>query len=450
MRLEESWSGFLPLDHPQLAPAPWSLSPATRRVRFILALAVLLGLASVIQALGPWVSEDNDMLAYLGTVIGVSLYFGRGPTWAACFTCLGLLSLGKGHSGFIVTANGLQYLLSFALFGFTTHRVALLADQVRVDAWRSRQRAQILGWLQEFSETCAQETEPEALSAHRDRFLNERLPPQPLAGLPGGLPKDFRDALTMQLSGIAEASLQRIAQTQAQERAAILEATQSLQSTLLNALSHDLQTPLSTIRGTLEVLREPGLDLDEGASRELLEIGYSQANRLLSLVRNMLNLAKLEGGGLKLNFRPLELGELVGSALRHFPPPAIARIRVQAPHPLCSVQGDRTLLTQVLINLIDNGIKYSGDQDTVTISLENRARECRVIIQDQGYGIEPEDQAHIFEKFFRGRTPSQIPGSGLGLHLCRELLALHHGRLEVTSVVGEGSTFVATLPRGDR
>ena len=123
-----------------------------------------------------------------------------------------------------------------------------------------------------------------------------------------------------ELTRLAETSLARIEQTQVQEKAAILEATQSLQSTLINSLSHDLQTPLASVLGAFEMLLESDHALAQEPRRQLIEIGHSQTNRLLSLVRNVINLAKLEGGGILLEQTSVELHEIVEAALERFDP----------------------------------------------------------------------------------------------------------------------------------
>lgn len=420
--------------------------------------------------LGQLVSEDNDMLAHLGTLIVISLYLGQGPAWLACFVSLFSLSVGQGHSGFSLTSNGLQFLLSFAVFMFAVHQVARLADRVRFEAWRSKQRAQLLGWLQEFSQSCSLETTSSGVSQLLPQFIHNRfqLVLAPHASTENSThrlsdgsgfhlrfqeettepEKEFWREVVSELTRLAETSLARIEQTQVQEKAAILEATQSLQSTLINSLSHDLQTPLASVLGAFEMLLESDHALAQEPRRQLIEIGHSQTNRLLSLVRNVINLAKLEGGGILLEQTSVELHEIVEAALERFDRRLSERVEVSSENLGEAVTfGDRTLLTQIVFNLLDNALKFSPSEKPVLVSISAAHTQVHLCVTDFGYGIQPEELGKIFGRFYRGSTPKNVPGSGLGLHICRGLLELHGAKLSVESQVGQGSTFTIQFPQ---
>lgn len=446
MSNHEPWSSPLPLPSPSLELSPWSLSPSTLPLRMASALGLVAAVTVGAQLLGPLVSEDNDMLAHLGVLVVASLYLGRAPAWLACGVTLLSLSFGQGHSGFAVTSNGLQFILSFGVFIFTVHQVSRLADQVRYEAWRSKQRAQLLGLFQEFSQSCSQETSREGVtrlleefSAQHPSLRNEAAEPE----------QQLWDSVRAELQRSAERALARIERTEVGEKAAVLEATQALQSTLINSLSHDLQTPLASVLGSFEMLKDPDLRLEPATRQQLADIGYSQTNRLLSLVRNVINLAKLEGGGIRLELSPVELSSVIEAARQRFDPRLARRVQVEGPPERlpCLAWGDRTLLTQIVFNLLDNALKFSPGEKAVTVRLEPGPESLSLSVQDAGCGIESEDLERIFDRFYRGATPTQIPGSGLGLHLCQGLVQLHGGRIAVSSTVGHGATFTLTLPR---
>ena len=397
--------------------------------------------------MGPLVSEDNDMLAHLGVLVASALYLGRGPAGLASLVAILSLSFGHGHSGFAVTSNGMQFALSFAVFIFTVHQVSRLADRVRFEAWRSQQSAQLLGWFREFSQSLSQESTREGVRRISEEFLRQRVGPQQEQQFTPELAR-FWEGVKAELESLSSLALSRIERTEMGEKAAVLEATQSLQSTLINSLSHDLQTPLSSVLGAFEMLKDPHLQLEPEARYQLADIGFSQTNRLLSLVRNMINLAKLEGGGIRLELSPVELYGVLEAARQRFDPRLAQRVELRAAEATsCLVWGDRTLLTQIFFNLLDNALKFSPSEAPVVVELSAKDRAWDLAIRDQGCGVELGEKELIFQRFYRGSTPSRIPGSGLGLHLCRGLVELQGGKISVESQIGEGATFTLTLPR---
>ncbi len=448
MTHREGWNSYIPLLHMNLEPPPWSLCAKSLPIRLVGAAMVVLCAVTSARLLGPLVSEDNDMLALLGAVICVSLYLGRLPAWVSCLLCLGFLSFGHGHSGFSLSENGGQVFLSLAIFLFTTHQVARLADRTRAESWRSRQRVQVMAWLKEFSQDCSRQTDKAAVHELLESFCRERLGLR-LREKSSSREEDFWKEVVADLGHIAKSALDRIEQTEVKERAAVLEATQRLQATLIDSLSHDLQTPLSAVRGAFEMLRDSHGSLEEISRRQLLDLGFAQTNRLLSLVRNLLSLAKLQGGGLRFSAKPIEVSGLLELVLQQFDSRMTERIQVEIPpgSHRAALWGDRTLLSQAMFNLIDNGLKFSSEGEPIFVGVDLTETEVVLEVSDRGYGIESHESQLIFERFFRGTTLKRIPGSGLGLHLCREIVSLHHGHIDVESDVGRGSRFQVFLPR---
>lgn len=408
-------------------------------LRFGLASSAVLLVLGLAQATGDWVSEDNDMLVYFGTLILASLYLGRGPALLACALTLLVLSLGQGHSGFQIRTGKFQVLLSFALFVFATHQVSRLAEQVRKEAWRARQKAQVMGLLRDFGRECSHLTTPQEVADLLTDWLERRLQ------VPAG-DEPFWGTLGLSLRNQAQAACERLEQNEAHRRASVLQATQELQSTLISCMSHDLQTPLSSILGTFEMLTQPGHPLTSEQAQQLLQIGHGQAQRLLHLTRNLLNLSKLEGGGLRLAQSRVDLGELLQSAVKVLDPPDQQRVIVNGSSS-SEVRGDAVLLTQVLVNLLDNALKFGPPDLAVQVGVCNELDQIDLHFENQGAGVLEEEAEKIFERFYRGSNIRQVPGSGLGLYLCRKIIVMHGGSLKLDTQWQGGTRFTLTLPK---
>ena len=228
---------------------------------------------------------------------------------------------------------------------------------------------------------------------------------------------------------------------------------EKLKSTFVTNISHDLKTPLTVIKANLDLLGTLGNSLEIQQRTEMLDTCMAEANRLEGMINDMLEAAKAEAGVLKLNLRSLQLLNLLQSAE--------ARARDQtAMHEVMSIldvpphtrlQGDEGMLNRVLDNLVGNAIKYSPDGGQITIgcSLHWDDREQVVIwVADQGIGIPESELTKVFDQFHRvDQSPGRMAkGTGMGLASAKAIVEAHSGTLVATSTLGEGSTFVVTLP----
>jgi heavy metal sensor kinase len=213
--------------------------------------------------------------------------------------------------------------------------------------------------------------------------------------------------------------------------------------------SHELQTPLTILRGEIEVALRAPRDREEyeGVLRSCLE----EIERISRLVGGLLLLARADAGVLRLDLQPVELGELVtevGARLGRLAAEKGLRLHLDIPGEVL-VLGDREHLERLLVNLVDNAIKYTPSGGAVTLSLaESEGREARISIQDTGRGMTEEEQEQIFTRFYRAglsRTDGG-PGVGLGLCIANSIAEAHGGRIEVASSPGQGSTFTVVLP----
>jgi heavy metal sensor kinase len=211
--------------------------------------------------------------------------------------------------------------------------------------------------------------------------------------------------------------------------------------------SHELRTPLAIIRGEADV----ALAADRPAAeyRESIAIIQDEARRLSRLVDDLLNLARVDADSVKLQIEPFYLDDLLSEGCRLLQPLATAkgvRIECRCPQDVM-FSGDPELLRRLILNLIENAIRYTPMEGRVTVALEVEDAALRITVSDTGIGIPPEDAPHVFERFYRvdsARSREQ-GGFGLGLSIVKWIAESHHGTVELTSQPGAGSTFTVLL-----
>ena len=223
-----------------------------------------------------------------------------------------------------------------------------------------------------------------------------------------------------------------------------MEAEQ-LRNSLLSSVSHDLRTPLAVITGAAGTLLQGGQAIDASTRRDLLSTVLEEAERLNRLIRNLLDMTRLESGSMKVQKEWLSLEELVGSALSHQDSRLGTReVRVHLPKDLPLVPGDAVLLEQVLINLLENAIKYGNGE--LEIGAEPATGEVLVEVNDRGPGIAAGEEERIFDKFHRSLPARAREGVGLGLTICRAIVTAHGGKVWASNRHGGGASFRFTLP----
>ncbi|HEY7376833.1 MAG TPA: DUF4118 domain-containing protein [Polyangia bacterium] len=224
--------------------------------------------------------------------------------------------------------------------------------------------------------------------------------------------------------------------------------TEERRSSLLSALSHDLRTPLAAITGAATTLRDESAAIDSGQQRELLDTICEEADRLERLVRNLLDMTRLESGALVVRRQWMPLEEIVGAALTRVESQLDGRpVRTDLPADLPLVSADGVLLEQVFVNLLENAAKYTPAGSAVEIVARAPADAGAIAIEvaDHGPGIPPGDEGRLFEKFFRGRQAGSS-GAGLGLAICRGVIDAHGGTIAAANRPGGGAVFRMTLP----
>lgn len=223
--------------------------------------------------------------------------------------------------------------------------------------------------------------------------------------------------------------------------------TERLRSSLLSSVSHDLRTPLAAIAGASSSLLDsepPG----HSTRRELLQSIYDESDRLSRLVDNLLDMTRIEAGGVSVHKQWCPLEEVIGSALHRLARPLGDRpVQTHVPADLPLVPLDEVLIEQVFINLLDNAHKYSPADQPIEISARSEPKQLVVEVSDHGPGLPPGEEQRVFEKFYRGPGMARLGrGAGLGLAICRAIVEAHGGRVFAENRAGGGACFRFTLP----
>jgi PAS domain S-box-containing protein len=229
-------------------------------------------------------------------------------------------------------------------------------------------------------------------------------------------------------------------------------ALDELKSDFIATVSHELRTPLAAIYGCARTLLRTDLELAEADQSRLLEVIAQESERLTRIVGDILLANQIEAGRLKLTDQEFDIARLLRDVIAEVEASLTGNeeisLQLFAPGSIAPVSGDEDKLRQVLLNLIDNAVKYSPDGGRVEIELTQRDSGLRISVRDYGLGIPHGEEQRIFGKFYRV-DPQQtrgVGGTGLGLYICRELVRRMEGRVSVSSQEGQGSTFTVDLP----
>ncbi|MFH1092798.1 MAG: DUF4118 domain-containing protein [Candidatus Omnitrophota bacterium] len=227
----------------------------------------------------------------------------------------------------------------------------------------------------------------------------------------------------------------------------IQRQTEKLQTALLSSISHDLRTPLVSIKGALTSLLDKNFNLTDTTQKELLKTAYEESDRLNRLVGNLLDMTRMEAGALRISRKPCELRDVLGVSLDQLREEIGFRdIRVNIPSDFPELCVDFSFMMKVFLNLIDNALKYSPQNAPIDIKAVLIRDKVNIEIKDQGIGVPNSDLTHIFEKFYRAEKPQQITGTGLGLSICKGIIEAHGGRIAAQNNPDKGATFIITLP----
>lgn len=216
-------------------------------------------------------------------------------------------------------------------------------------------------------------------------------------------------------------------------------------------VSHELRTPISSIKGYAETLLD-GAIKDKDNVKEFISIIYQDSNRLANLIDDLLDLAKIESGKMKMSFEPLDIKPILDRCLKVLEKTINVKklsVSVDMSGKIPKVLADEKRLSQVFLNLLDNAVKYTSDYGSIKVSVSLSDKLVQVDVSDTGVGIPEKDLSRIFERFYRvdKARSRELGGTGLGLSIVKHIVLAHSGQVWVKSELGQGSTFSFTIPQ---
>lgn len=373
----------------------------------------------------------NLVMPYLVAVVLTAYWCGRRPSVLACV--VGVLifdfvfvppyyTLAVAHAEYVVTFLGLL------VVGLT---VSALTSQAREQASaalrREEQTAALYALARDLAQTQDEQEVQRITEVHQQRARDAEADEELLAAM------QHQAVLALERARLArEAHAAEMART-----------SENLQAALLNSVSHDLRIPLVSITGALTALSEEGVYQEPATRQSLVQNARSEADRLNRLVGNLLQITRLESGPLQLDRQPCELQDLVGTTLPILGLPEQRPVKLGPLDELPLLSADYILIQQVLLNLLDNALKYSPDDSEIELTARQDGEMVEISVADRGCGI-PADEP-IFQKFYRSKGTGR-PGSGLGLSICKGLVEAHGGKIWAERRDGGGSTFRFTVP----
>ena len=481
--------------------------------RYGLAMAVCAATTVVTHLLVPYFDLANIVMVFLLTVVGVAVWQGRGPAVLAAFVNVAAFDFFFVAPRLSFAVSDVQYLLTFAVMlvvGLVTGQLtAGLRFQASVATHRETRSRALFEAARDLSNMLTNE---QAIDVARSVIAREfraqvaiyvldmkdRL--QPPASDAGGL--DFGTAqwtldhnqaaglgtdtlagsawlylplkATMRCRGVLAVqpreprflllpeqrqqletfaaltamALERVHYIEVAQSATVQMESERLRNSLLAALSHDLRTPLAALVGTAEMLAvsQPRLTAQQ---LELATSLSEKSHRMADMVTNLLDMARIQSGEVRLRLDWQSMEEIIGGAVKHAQGAlGQRRLSVQIDPGVSLVECDAVLIERVLANLLENAGKYTPAQTPVEILVRAADAELLVSVRDHGPGVARGQEDLIFEKFTRGHAESATPGVGLGLAICRAIVEAHRGRVWVEPTQPQGATFTFSLPLG--
>ena len=259
----------------------------------------------------------------------------------------------------------------------------------------------------------------------------------------------FENSVLLSMLGEGALALENEKNAREKEEAAILAKNEQLRANLLRAISHDLRTPLTSISGNASILLSGEQAIDEATRRQLYSDIFDESMWLINLVENLLSVTRIEDGRMNLNPTAELMDEILDEALRHINRRGTdRRIIVENERDYVLVHADAKLIVQVLINLIDNAVKYTPPESEIRISVREEDGMVHVFVADNGPGIPDDAKDKVFEMFYTGATHASDSrrSLGLGLSLCKSIVNAHGGTISLRDNHPSGAIFEFTLP----
>lgn len=262
----------------------------------------------------------------------------------------------------------------------------------------------------------------------------------------------FENSVLLSILGECALTLENSRNTKEKEAAKLQAENEKLRANLLRSISHDLRTPLTSISGNAGMLLSDLEKLDNDTIRQMCGDIYDDSAWLTNLVENLLAVTKIEEGRMKLQKQPHLVEEIVSEALQHISRKQTEHtITVHHENELLLARCDARLIIQVIINLVDNAIKYTPAGSHITITTKQNEQHTEITVADNGAGIPDSEKEKVFQMFYSGSNPIADcrRSLGLGLSLCKSIITAHGGEIVVTDNVPAGTIFTFTIPSGE-
>ena len=259
----------------------------------------------------------------------------------------------------------------------------------------------------------------------------------------------FENSVLLSILGECALAMENEKNEKEKEAAAILAKNEQLRANLLRAISHDLRTPLTSIMGNADNLLSNGDSFDKETKHLIYKDIYDDSMWLINLVENLLSVTKLEDGKMKLNLSLELMDEIITEALHHINNKGgTHKIKTINSDEIALVNVDARLIIQVVINLVDNAIKYTPEGSEIVIKTKVSGKNVVVSVADNGYGIPDESKSKVFDMFFSGANSiaDSRRSIGIGLSLCKSIVTAHGGKIFVSDNKPQGAVFTFTLP----
>ena len=264
--------------------------------------------------------------------------------------------------------------------------------------------------------------------------------------------ESFDNSIVQSVIGECALALESYYNAKEKELAAVLAKNEQLRANLLRAISHDLRTPLTAISGNASNLISNGDFFDEKTKKTIYNDIYDDSMWLINLVENLLSVTRLEEGKMNINFSTELVDEVIAEAIKHIRVKSKGqKINVINNDDLLLAKMDARLIVQVIINLVDNALKYTTEKSTITITAKKSEDKAVISIADDGDGITDEQKSKVFEMFYTGanKIADSRRSLGLGLALCKSIVNAHGGEIWVSDNKPHGAIFTFTLPIGE-
>ena len=262
----------------------------------------------------------------------------------------------------------------------------------------------------------------------------------------------FENSVLLSILGECALALENMRNAREKEEAKLLAENEKLRSNLLRSISHDLRTPLTAISGNAGILLSDSESLSPETRNQMYSDIYDDAAWLYNLVENLLAVTRIEEGNMKLNTQPQLVEEMVSEALQHISRKRSEHtITVSHQDELLLAKCDARLIVQVIINLVDNAIKYTPVGSHIEITTKGEEGRAIVSVADDGPGISDDEKERIFQMFYTGSNPiaDSRRSLGLGLGLCKSIITAHGGVISVNDNQPKGTVFTFTVPSGE-